>query len=54
MHHASKSSGQMQLYCALAVLLIVNVWLYSAGYRLSADDILFHFKALGGLREAWK
>jgi hypothetical protein len=54
MRQASKYTGHAQMYSALAVLLLVNVWLSSAGYRLSADDILFHFKALGGLREAWK
>jgi hypothetical protein len=54
MRQASNSTEQAQMYSALAALLLANVWLYSAGYRLSADDILFHFKALGGLREAWK
>jgi hypothetical protein len=52
--HAFKSTGRATMYCALAVLLLTNVWLSSAGYRLSADDILFHFKVLGGAREAWK
>jgi hypothetical protein len=54
MYQASNSIERTRVYCALAVLFLANVWLSSAGYRLSADDILFHFKALGGLREAWK
>lgn len=54
MHSASKPTGQTQMYCALAILLLINVWLSSDGYRLSADDVLFHFVALGEFHEAWK
>jgi hypothetical protein len=54
MHSASSYTERAKMYHTFAVLFLMNVWLSSAGYRLSADDVLFHSVALGELHEAWK